>query len=179
MVNLFLATKKQTNMREFSGYCIPSEEYRQKYELEAQQNMELRQKSVLQSNIIAALRKELEASRKELLDKNSTVNDLQTKLNDQKKTTEEWVDKFELQDLKTERAHQRRMEADEKVSRLEKMADALRAELKKANSVQILLCGEVRSLKQKVADQRSVIELTGSVNLDLLVKVGLEMFLYL
>ena len=60
-------------MREISGYCVPSEEYRQKYELEAQQNMELRQKAVLSNNIIAALQKELEASRQQLSDRNATV----------------------------------------------------------------------------------------------------------
>ena len=159
-------------MREFSGYCVPSEEYRQKYELEAQQNMELRQKAVLSKNIIAALQKELEASRQQLSDRNATVSDLQTQLQHQKKETSEWMEKCELQDLKTERAHQRRMEADEKVACLDKTTTALRAELTKANSVQVLLGGEVRSLKQKVADQRSVIEQTGAVNLDLLVKVS-------
>ena len=74
-------------MREFSGYCVPSEEYRQKYELEAQQNMELRQKAVLSKNIIAALQKELEASRQQLSDRNATVSDLQTQLQHQRKET--------------------------------------------------------------------------------------------
>ena len=50
-------------MREFSGYCVPSEEYRQKYELEAQQNMELREKAVLHDNIITTLKTELRAAR--------------------------------------------------------------------------------------------------------------------
>ena len=159
-------------MREFNGYCVPSEEYRQKYELEAQQNMELRQKAVLSKNIITALQKELEASRQQLSDRNATVSDLQTQLQHQRKETSEWMEKLELQDLKTERAHQRRMEADEKVACLDKTATALRAELTKANSVQVLLGGEVKSLKQKVADQRSVIEQTGAVNLELLVKVS-------
>lgn len=164
-------------MREFSGYCVPSEEYRQQYELEAQQNMELREKSVLQNNIVATLQKELKVSRLELSNKNTTVNDLQTQLKDQKKSTEEWIEKFELQDLKTERAHQRRMEADEKVARLEKITVALRAELTKANSVQLLLGGKIRSLKQKVADQRSVIEQLGATNLNLLVKVSINLFI--
>ena len=158
-------------MREFNGYCVPSEEYRQKYELEAQQNMELRQEAVLHSNIIATLQIELKAAQKELSNKNAIVDDLQTKLQKQKKETSEWMEKFELQDLKTERAHQRRMEIEETVARTEKVSSALRVEMEKMRSVQVLLGGEVRSLKQKVEDQRFVIEQTEDVNRQLVAKV--------
>ena len=158
-------------MREFSGYCIPSEEYRQKYELEAQQNMELREKSVLQKNIIAALQMELKAVRQELSNKNATVDDLQTQLKHQKQETSDWMEKFELQDLKTERAHQRRMEVEDKIVGTEKAASTLRAEMEKMSSVQVLLGGQVRSFKQKVEDQSLVIEKTKGVNQQLVAKV--------
>ena len=141
-------------MREFGGYCVPSEEYRQMYELEAQQNMKFKEKDVLQSNIILALQRELTATKQELSNKNATVEDLQGQLEHQKKETEEWVEKFELQDLKTERAHQRRMEEEEKVCHLKKVSVAFRTEMEKLNSVQVILGCQVRSFKEKVKDQR-------------------------
>ena len=159
-------------MREFNGYCVSSEEYHQMYVLEAQQNAELREKAVLQSNIILALQRELAATKQELSIKNATVEGLQGQLEHQKKETEEWVEKFELQDLKTERAHQRRIEEEQKVYRLEKVALALRAEMEKMNSVQVILGGQVRSFKQKVEDQRSVIEDKEIVNQQLAAKVN-------
>ena len=158
-------------MREFSGYCVPSQEYRQMYELEAQQNLEIRQKAVLQSDIIAMLQRELRAAQLELSNKNTTVDDLQTQLRQQKQETAQWMKKFELQDLKTERAHQRHMEVKINMIRTEKEASTLRAETEKMRSVQVLLGGQVRSFKQKVEDQRSVIEQTEDVNRQLVAKV--------
>ena len=158
-------------MRESSGYCVPSEEYRQKYELEAQQNMELREKAVLHDNIITTLKTELRAARLELSNKSIIVDNLQTQLQQQKEKTSEWMEKFELQDLKTERAHQRRMEVEDKMIHTEKVASMLRAEMEKMNSVQVLLGGEIRSIKQKVEDQRLVIEHSEDVNRQLVAKV--------
>ena len=157
-------------MREFSGYCVPSEEYREMYELESQQNMELREKAVTQNNIILALQRELAATKQDLSNKNATVDDVRGQLEHQKKETEEWVEKFEfLQDLKT--AHQRRMEVEEKVYQIDKMAVALRSEVEKMSSVQDILDGQVRSFKQKVEDQRAVIKEKEAVNQQLITKI--------
>ena len=158
-------------MREFSGYCVPSAEYRQNYVLEAQQNLELREKAVMQNNIILALQKELAATKQELSDKNATVDDLKGQLEHQKKETAEWVERFEIQDLKTERAHQRRMEVEQKVCRLEKIAVGMRAETEKMKSVQVILGGQVRSFKHKVEEQRSVITDKEAFNQQLVAKV--------
>ena len=124
-------------MREFGGYCIPSGEYRQMYELEAQKNSELRISDLKQGNIVASLQRQLEEARQQLCDNNTTVKHLQQQLEEQKKETGLWIEKFELQDLKTERAHQRRMDEEQKVCRLEKVAADLRAEMEKTNSVQV------------------------------------------
>ena len=156
-------------MREFSGYCVPSEEYREMYELESQQNMELREKAVTQNNIIVALQRELAATKQDLSKKNATVDDLQGQLEHQKKETEKWVESFGLQDLKT--AHQRRMEVEKKVYQIDKMAVALRSEVEKMSSVQDILDDQVRSFKQKVEDQRAVIKEKEAVSQQLTSKI--------
>ena len=159
-------------MREFSGYCVPSEEYREMYELEAQQNMELRENAVIQNNVILTLQRELAATKQDLSNKNAAVKDLRGQLEHQKKETENWVEKFELRDLKSERVHQRRMEVEEKVYQIDKMAVALRSEVEKMSSVQDILDDQVRSFKQKVEDQRAVIKEKEAVNQQLISKIA-------
>ena len=124
-------------MREFNGNCVPSGEYRQMYELEAQQNMELRARDAFHKDFILSLQKQLETARQQLCDKESTTEHLKQQLEEQKKETGVWREKFELQDLKTERAHQRRMEEEQKVCRLEKCAADMRTEIEKMNCAQV------------------------------------------
>ena len=109
-------------MREFNGYCISSNEYRQLYELEAQHSFELSKKVVQRDNVILALHNELESikqelgsTKQELSAKNATVVELEAKVEHKDELTEERMKhlvllkdpsnvEFPLEDRKGERA---------------------------------------------------------------------------
>jgi len=171
-------------MREFNGYCVPSDEYRQRYELEAQHNLDLSEKVVQRDSMIMALQKELESTKQELgytkqdlSVKNATVAELEAKAERRNKVTEEWMEKFALlkdfsktnecflKDQKSECVtagpqmgiqQQCLMGVEEKVFELAKIAYAVRDEVEKMGSAQIVLSDQVQSYKQKIEDQRSV-----------------------
>ena len=171
-------------MREFNGYCVPSDEYRHRYELEAQHNLELSEKVVQRDSMIMALQKELESIKQELGStkqdlsvKNATVAELEAKAERRNKVTEEWMEKFALvkkisnkkcvlEDQKSECGlaanpqmglqQQCLVGVEEKVFELAKLAYAVRDEVERMGSAEIVLSDEVQSCKKKMEDQRSV-----------------------
>ena len=107
-----------------------------------------------------------------LASKDQKIEHLENQLVEEQSKTTEWQEKFEIQDLKTERAHQRRIEQEQKVSQLEGIVGRLRTEIEKGNCAQLLLGKEVASLGDKLKEQQVVLEEKEAANVRLVARVA-------
>ena len=127
---------------------------------------------LLQNVVIKSLQQQFAEVQEELKNKDKNIKDLEEKLIQQNRQTDEWRQKFELQDLKTERALERRIEQEEKVIKLEKIVTKLKGEIKKTNTVQLLLGSQIQTFKKQVEEQRFVLEEKQNKNTNLVAKVS-------
>ena len=78
-------------------------EFSKKFELDTQQNMELKKEAeIVENTIILALRDDLKASQQEVSNKNEALDDLHAKLEDQIKQNEDFAEKIERKRLEAE-----------------------------------------------------------------------------
>ena len=159
-------------MREFGGNQIPSDEYRLMYEHAAQENEHLKYKDSVQKLEIAALGKKLLALEQHLESKDEKIEQLEIELKEQKCETKQFEEKFEIQALKTERAHEVRIEADVKAAQLERIVGKLKTEIMKNSSARIILINQRSTLEQKVKEQDSALQQFATVNEELDAKVA-------
>ena len=168
----FYETFTKKKMREFGGNQIPSDEYRLMYEHAAQENEHLKYKDSVQKLEIAALWKKLLALEQHLESKDEKIEQLEIELKEQKCETKQFEDKFEIQALKTERAHQVRMEAEDKVVQLRRMVGNLKSDIGKCDFARTILIKQRSTLEKKVKEQDSALKQSAFDNEKLIAKVA-------
>jgi len=108
----------------------------------------------------------------ELETKDQKIEHLENQLVEEQSKTAEWQEKFEIQDLKTERAHERRIEQEQKVSQLQSVVGRLRDEIEKSNCVQIVLGKQVSCLSDKIKEHQAALEEKEAANARLVERVA-------
>ena len=146
------------NMREFGNYQIKSDEYRLMYVHQAEQIEELKNKDVRRQFSLQSMQRQIEELKQQLADRDNKIQELESKADIKDKEIYEWKEKFELQDLKTERAHERRLEEEQNSLRLQKVVGRMQKQIGESNCVQILLGSQVKGCRQKIDEQNVLIE---------------------
>ena len=132
----------------------------------------MRNRESLHRSQIEELQRQLSEMETKLATKDQKIEHLENQLVEQQSKTTEWQEKFEIQYLKTERAHQRRIEQEQKVSQLEGIVGRLRNKIEKGNYAQLLLGKEVASLGEKLKEQQVVLEEKEAANVRLAARVA-------
>lgn len=90
--------------------------------------------------------------------KDAQIHELKEEIEKHKSTSRVWEQQFELQDLKTERAHQRRIEEEEKVKNLERKCEKFRKELVTTSNRRKFFETRTRCLQSRIEDERIELE---------------------
>lgn len=102
--------------------------------------------------------------------KNTLVESLETDVEQWKQVAKEWKNKFEMQDSKTERAHQERMEAEEKIEKLNKVNEKFRQQLIETTNSRKFLQQRIEILRKEIESKKFEIH-ENNDNLQYMIKI--------